>query len=466
VTAPRVDVPAIRAAHPLADVVADAGVELRAQGRGWMGCCPFHDDITASMSVDGVPDRFHCFGCGASGDVIDFVQHLHRFTFPEAVEHLQVGMPPTRAPLPARHRPVVRARPDGPLVARAYEINARAWEHYTRPVAHAAAVAYLHHHRGMDVTALEDQLGHPVIGRAGTGWTTLTDHLRAAGVTDDELLALDLAQITRHGNLIDTLRDRLILPVNAADGRIAGLVGRDTGGDPRAPKYRNPTRTVTYDKATTCYQPSPSRRATTAVVLVEGPLDALAVAATTATAGRHENFTALAAGGVAISAAHAARAAHLGGGALVVAMDADSAGRSGTTRWVDHLAVQSGRPVLVADLPPGRHPADWLAQHGPAGLAILDPAMAGAPGGPRQPGTEIVRAVLAHNPREPARTVTATLQPLLAVLPTRQADDLASRAIAEMTRQGWNPDHVFTRMLADSRRGTERAPADALRPAL
>jgi DNA primase len=147
-------------------------------------------------------------------------------------------------------------------------------------------------------------------------------------------------------------------------------------------------------------------------------------------------------------------------------MDADSAGRSGPTRWVDHRAVQSGRPVLVADLPPGRDPADWLTQRGPAGLALLDPTRAGSPGGPRQPGPEIVHAVLSRKPRDPARTVTAALQPLLAVLPTHQADDLAAGAIAEMSRQGWNPDQVFTRMLVDSRRGTERAPANALRPAL
>src|SRR5664279_2729186 len=50
-------------------VVAASGVELAQRGQGFMGCCPFHDDSTASLSVGGVADRFHCFGCGAGGDL-------------------------------------------------------------------------------------------------------------------------------------------------------------------------------------------------------------------------------------------------------------------------------------------------------------------------------------------------------------------------------------------------------------
>jgi DNA primase len=462
VTGARVDVAAVRAAHPLPDVVAAAGVDLRRQGRGWMGCCPFHDDTTASLSVDGIPDRFHCFGCGAAGDVIDFVRRLHGLTFPEAVQHLDGRMPPARPTVPARCA-IARhtTKPVWPSAARAYEINALAWAHYTRPVAHATAVSHLRRRRGIDVTALEDQVGGPAVGHTGHRWTTLTDHLREAGVTDEELIALDLAQATRRGTLIDTLRDRLVVPVTNKDGRIAGLIGRDTSGDPRAPKYRNPTRTVTYDKATTCYQPTPTHRPTATVVLVEGPLDALAVAATTATAERLGEFTALATGGLAVTAAHAARATHLGRGALVIAMDGDQAGRDGATRWVDQLTIHASRATLVADLPYGRDPADWLAQHGPDGLAILDPTNAGLRCGPRQPGPEIVRAVLACTHRDPTRDVAAALQPLLMALPSPQADDLAAGAVAEMTRQGWNPDHAFTRALAAAARATARHPAYA-----
>jgi DNA primase len=71
---PRVDVAAIRAAHPIEDVVAASGVELRRSGKAFMARCPFHvEDRTPSMSVGGVPGRYHCFACAAGSDVIDYV---------------------------------------------------------------------------------------------------------------------------------------------------------------------------------------------------------------------------------------------------------------------------------------------------------------------------------------------------------------------------------------------------------
>lgn len=454
----RVDVGAVRAGHPIADEIAAAGIELRRAGHGWMGCCPFHDDTTASLSVDGVPDRFHCFGCGAAGDVIDFVQRVHGLTFSQAVEHLD-GRMPQPAVRPALPR--APARPAGPPSERAYEVNALAWAHYSRRVGHGAAISHLRRRRGIDVAALEDQFACPVVGHAGTGWTTLTDHLHDAGVTDDELVALDLAQATRRGTLIDTLRDRLVVPVTTADGRIGGLIGRDTSGDPRAPKYRNPTRTVTYDKATTLYQPTPAGHPYATVVILEGPLDALAIAATAAAAGRLDEFTPVAAGGVAATAAQARRITTLTHGRVVIAMDGDAPGRQGTQRWVEALLHADAGPILVAELPDRLDPADWLTQHGPDGLRLVDPTHTGTVQAPRQPGPELVRAVLSRSRREPVRDVTAALLPLLQSLPPDPGRDLAAGAVAEMTRQGWNPDGAFTRALAAACVPTPTTPAYA-----
>lgn len=386
-TAVRVDVAAVRAAHPLPDIVAAAGIELRPAGHGFMGCCPFHDDSTASMSVDGVPDRYHCFGCGASGDVIDFIERRHGLTFTQAVAHLAGRSPIVHGPgerLPAEPQ----ALPTWPTPERAFEINALAWAYLSRDVPHAIALSHLRRRRGLDLTALEQQCGIRLVGHQGTGWTSLTDHLLGRGVTAQELVALDLARQTRRGNLIDTVRDRLIVPVTDAHGQVAGLIGRDLSGDPRAPKYRNPTRTVFYDKAATCYQPVPARTDHTTVVLVEGPLDALAVAAAAAASGRLAEFTPVSAGGVTPSPAHARHVAGLTCGPVVVAMDGDRAGRDGTRRWIEALAALDREP-LVAHLPPGRDPADWIAHHGPAGLDLVDPARLPIPVRDLSPGPAI-----------------------------------------------------------------------------
>jgi CHC2 zinc finger len=115
----RFDVAAIRRAHPIETVVAASGVELTRRGHGFMGCCPFHDDSTASLSVGGVPDRFHCFGCDAGGDVIEYVARFTGLSFVDAVRTLESG-----------------AALGGVLTTtaeRAHAINHLAWEFFTTP---------------------------------------------------------------------------------------------------------------------------------------------------------------------------------------------------------------------------------------------------------------------------------------------------------------------------------------------
>ncbi|TWP33976.1 CHC2 zinc finger domain-containing protein [Leekyejoonella antrihumi] len=248
-----IDVEQVRRDHPIAIAVADAGVDLHRSGRGWMGRCPFHEDRTASLSVDGVPDRFHCFGCGAHGDVIDFVKLRYGLNFLEAIATLE-HRHPTAHQVSKAHGPhpgPVPAVPGtGPSATRALEINGMAWEHFTGPVAHAFAESWLRHHRGIDIGGLERSVQDRVVGHTGHGWTALAQHLLEKGVTSVELVAMDLARPTRRGNLIDTFRDRLILPIHNTAGNLTGFVGRDTGTSPGSPKYRNPTRTPTFAKAT------------------------------------------------------------------------------------------------------------------------------------------------------------------------------------------------------------------------
>ena len=83
-----VDIPALKARHPLANVVEAAGVKLRGRGRVRQGLCPFHDEAEGSFTAYGDSQRWYCFGCGTGGDVIDFVQRLEGLTLPEAIARL------------------------------------------------------------------------------------------------------------------------------------------------------------------------------------------------------------------------------------------------------------------------------------------------------------------------------------------------------------------------------------------
>ena len=80
-----VDIPALKARHPLGDTVEAAGVRLRGRGRVRQGLCPFHDEAEGSFTVYADSERFYCFGCGEGGDVLDFIRRVENLSLPEAI---------------------------------------------------------------------------------------------------------------------------------------------------------------------------------------------------------------------------------------------------------------------------------------------------------------------------------------------------------------------------------------------
>ena len=84
----KVDIPALKARHPLGDAVEAAGVRLRGRGRVRQGICPFHEEAEGSFTVYSDSQRFYCFGCGAGGDVLDFIQRTDNLSLPEALRRL------------------------------------------------------------------------------------------------------------------------------------------------------------------------------------------------------------------------------------------------------------------------------------------------------------------------------------------------------------------------------------------
>ena len=98
----QVDLDALKARHSLGDVVEAAGVRLRGGGRVRQGSCPFHEESEGSFTVYADTERFHCFGCGATGDVLDFLQRTEGLTLPGAIERLGGGWAvPYTAPFPS-----------------------------------------------------------------------------------------------------------------------------------------------------------------------------------------------------------------------------------------------------------------------------------------------------------------------------------------------------------------------------
>ena len=224
----------------------------------------------------------------------------------------------------------------------------------------------------------EDLAGHAGFGAdyrpgyAPAGWTGLVEHLRSLGVTGEEMTVTGVATVARTGRLIDRFRDRAVLPI-IDDGQVLGFVGRRhphlTDSENAGPKYLNTADTPLFHKGAQLYGVLPRLRDAGAVpVLVEGPMDAIAV--TLATGGSHVGVAPL---GTALTEAQARQLVGLAtsaGTGPVVATDGDVAGWMAAERAYWLLAQHAADPLSVR-FDEGADPAQVLAAEGPACLSAL-----------------------------------------------------------------------------------------------
>jgi DNA primase catalytic core len=209
-------------------------------------------------------------------------------------------------------------------------------------------------------------------GYAPAAWDTLTRHLRVRGCPDACIEAAGLARRSRYGTLTDTFRDRAILPIRSMNGTVIGFIGRarDQAG-PGVPKYLNTRRTCLYDKSAALFGLWEVRDALAGgaqPVIVEGPFDAIAVAAAC-----RERFAGIASCGTALTAGHVdalSKAADLASAGVVVAFDPDQPGRRAAVRAYRLLLPHTDK-LTLATFPSGHDAAQVLAEHGPATLARI-----------------------------------------------------------------------------------------------
>ena len=307
------------------------------------------------------PAGLHAAGGLEDAASADDPDHVHADLLAAALYRESMGvLEPTDAQI---ERMVARAAAWDHAVAdqaRLVQINTMAMNFYAAKVDAAWAGNYL-----------DDRLpgwrDHPHIaaGYAPPGWTAVVDHLRARGVTDNELLETGLATRARTGNLIDRFRDRAVFPITHQD-QILGFVGRrhpDLTDDNHAgPKYLNTAETVLFHKGAQLYGAIPALlEAGAAPVLVEGPVDALAV-----TLAGHGRYVGVAPLGTALTDDQAAQLATRSP-RPIVATDADLPGRVAAERdyW---LLAQHGADPMTLDLPDGNDPASLLHTRGSAAL--------------------------------------------------------------------------------------------------
>lgn len=373
----------VRAEHPLVDVLSRIGIEPPGNWDGaadFMVCCPTpeHDDSTPSCLIHAQTDRFTCFGCDAKGDVLELVRRVeHVPSLNKAAEILDCRRPLAPAPggdagfrvssqraraLDTSERPDVERSSEERVLA----VNAEAWRFLTLPQLAERGRTYLRD-RGIDVTALEAEVRRPLVGYTPFSATGLVDHLTRKGVTADEIVDSGWAS-RRDGTLRDRFHRRLMVPVRNEHDGVIGAYGRDTT-DYANQKYLNTAETVTFHKRSAVYRPNAhavlDNHAT--VVVCEGSLDALAIAAAAASAGASTHFAAVSPSGTALTVEHARTVLAMSTKPPLVCADGDRAGLAASKKWVETFMSQ-GRETITTVLPDGHDPASWLRQEGVDGL--------------------------------------------------------------------------------------------------
>ncbi len=269
------DVAHVREKSQIADIVGEH-VQLRNAGGGNLkGLCPFHEEKSPSFNVTPSRGLFYCFGCGAGGDVIKFVQDVEHLDFGDAVERLaarsgiQLRYVEGGAPSSSLHRGQRQRLLDAHREAAAFYA-----EQLSTPEA-APAREFLRA-RGFD-SVVAARYG---CGFAPSGWDALTRHLIAKRYTPQELTLAGLSREGGRGGYIDRFHRRLLWPIRDVGGEVVGFGARRLFDDDRVEaKYLNTPETPIYKKSHLLYGVDMAKKEIARqhrAVIVEGYTDVMA----------------------------------------------------------------------------------------------------------------------------------------------------------------------------------------------
>jgi DNA primase len=350
----RGDIDRVREATDLVELISEV-TKVKRSGRSHMAVCPFHEEKTASMSVDPARGLYHCFGCGKGGDVFSFIQETQGVDFGDALELLarRAGITLVRDAADAQRRGRRGAAVEA--IRKAIEVY---HDRLKRAPEAGPARAYLRN-RGYDLAIIDEWK----IGFAGIDWDTLTKELRAGGVEDRALIDAGLSRRGRHG-LFDVFRGRLMFPIHDLRGDPVGFGGRkieevdrNSTNNPDA-KYVNSADSIVYHKAQILFGLDRARREISdesPAVVVEGYTDVIAMHL----AGVK---TAVATCGTALGDGHFDLLRRFSE-KVVLAFDSDEAGSRAALRG-DELEspFRLDLDLRVAVMPDGLDPADLVQQ--------------------------------------------------------------------------------------------------------
>lgn len=343
-----------------ADVVevVDSRVRLKKAGRNYQACCPFHNEKSPSFTV--APDKqfYHCFGCGAHGNALDFLMEYDGLEFPDAVEELAsmlgVEVPRERS---SSGRPVDKQQQanDYALLESCSKFFASQLRQHPSK---QRVIDYLQS-RGLNGQTVQ-AFG---IGYAPDAWDSILQQFGRNRDSQNQLLALKMITENERGRRYDFFRDRIMFPIRDRRGRVVGFGGRVL--DKGEPKYLNSPETRVFHKGRELYgfwEMKQAHSKITSAVLVEGYMDVVALA-------QYGVTNAVASLGTAATTEHL-QLLFRHTSVVICCFDGDRAGRDAAWRALENALplLKDGVDMRFLFLPDGEDPDSLVQREGKAGF--------------------------------------------------------------------------------------------------
>ncbi|HEY9583670.1 MAG TPA: DNA primase [Candidatus Paceibacterota bacterium] len=324
--------------------VVSSYIKLERAGKNLKGKCPFHNEKTASFFVS--PDRgnYHCFGCGAGGDIFTFVEQFEGLDFMGALKLLA-----ERAGVQLQFDEKSQAHKNEK--ERLFAIMEEATKFFEEGLKrYDEAKEYLKKRGVTEETTKKFRLGY-----VAPEWRLLYTYLKSKKYIDSDMEKAGL--IKKKENYYDVFRGRIMFPISDSSGRVIAFSGRILVDDGKSAKYLNSPDTVLFNKSNVLYGIDKAKqdiRIKNYTIVVEGQMDLIL----SHQAGIRNT---VAVSGTALNPDHLGMVKRLSNN-IILAFDSDSAGRKAATRSAV-IAIGLGMDVKIAEIAGGKDPADLVMEN-------------------------------------------------------------------------------------------------------
>lgn len=349
---PRVFINDLLARTDIVDLI-DARVKLKKQGKNYHACCPFHNEKTPSFTVNGEKQFYHCFGCGAHGNALDFLMNYDKLEFVESVEEL-AAMHNLEVPFEAGSGPSLIERHQRQTLYQLMDgLNAFYQQSLTQSAAEPAR-QYLSR-RGLS----SEVITRFAIGYAPPGWDNVLKRFGNNSENRKSLIDAGMLVTNDQGRSYDRFRERVMFPIRDKRGRVIGFGGRVLGND--TPKYLNSPETDIFHKGRQLYglyEAQQDKDEPQRLLVVEGYMDVVALA-------QYGINYAVASLGTSTTADHIQLLFRVTKN-VICCYDGDRAGREAAWRALETALpyMSDGRQLRFMFLPDGEDPDTLVRKEG------------------------------------------------------------------------------------------------------